>query len=100
MMGYARKSKAYRLFDETTKKIVFSRNVIFQEAKGQEEEKKSGEEKKEEKEIEMEEIEVSDEAVLRKASDHPTRVRCKPNRYGEWVNLVSQICPTFHMIKQ
>ncbi len=29
MLGYARKTKAYRLYDETNKKLFFSRDVQF-----------------------------------------------------------------------
>lgn len=86
MMGYAKKSKGYRLFNEVTRKIIISRNVIFNET----------EEEETMEEEEMEEMEEPSVPAREEVHDHPSRNRNKPVRYGEWANLVSQICPHSH----
>lgn len=90
MMGYARKSKAYRLFDEEKRKIFFSRNVVFQEETPREQPEETAD-------VKLEETDESDKPDKESpvvAPGRPTRVTRKPDKYGEWANLIVQTCPS------
>ena len=92
-LGYGKEKKGYRLYDTTTKKVFFSRDVIFNEEKLYKENKSETnkvnqldtivEADEEENELEVEqEVEGNAEELNR-----PTRTRRPPDYYGEWVHV-------------
>ena len=96
-LGYGKEKKGYRLYDISTKKIFFSRDVVFNEDKfhfagNEDKEKDKMKENDAQNYTEPEFIESSNED---EESDHneneeqlrPSRTRRAPDYYGEWVNL-------------
>ena len=96
-MGYGNKTKGYRLYDKEKKKIIFSRDVIFNESSRpkeeltplnqEEEDKKEDQEEEEDKKEDQEEeeeftdCEENDASGLRKSS----RVIKKPARFDDYI---------------
>ena len=100
------KTKAYQLYEKIRGRIIYSRDVIFDESKcGIEEERIVNETpgevvhenpySEEEPEIKDEEpvikddetVSEDDEPVIEDMSERPVRQRRPPDRYGEWVTL-------------
>ena len=109
MLGYGTETKGYRLYDTTSKKINYSRDVIFNEKKFVKENKENEDilqvvNEDIEKEIEAEEtswIEIENSEITQNQDEDQEqkelelqqpimrnrRVRNPPNFYGEWVNV-------------
>ncbi len=104
MLGYGKRTKAYRLYDETNKKPYFSRDVRFEEELELPDPEEGVSQDEEEDEEEKKKKESEPEAEEHSSTRHPERVRNQPDRFGEWVtrcaedewaNLVTQE-PTTH----
>ena len=113
LLGYGSETKAYRLYEKIRGRIIYSRDVIFDESKcGIEEERIVNETPgevvhenpyiEEEPEIKDEEPVIEDdepvseddepvceddEPVIEDTPERPVRQRRPPDRYGEWVTL-------------
>ena len=114
LLGYGSKTKAYRLYEKIRGRIIYSRDVIFNESKcGIEEEQivndtpgevvhDENSYSEEEPEIKDEEpvikddepvseddepVSEDDEPVIEDMPERPVRQRRPPDRYGEWVTL-------------
>ena len=93
-LGYGKEKKGYRLYDLSTKKIFYSRDVVFNEemfAKSEERKIDKSELKEvqdipEPTSIQFEDIEEekSDNDEIEEQS-RPKRTRRPPDHYGEWV---------------
>ena len=100
-LGYGKEKKGYRLYDVATKKVFYSRDVIFNEEKfnysdeGNDKQVKTKETNKEELEpnrMEVEDINYELEENESENSDNemltrPKRTRRAPDHYGEWVHI-------------
>ena len=106
LLGYGSETKAYRLYEKIRGRIIYSRDVIFDESKcGIEEERRVNEtpgvlvhespysekepETKDEEPVIKDDEPVSedDEPVIEDMPERPVRQRQPPDRYGEWVTL-------------
>ena len=85
-LGYGENTKGYRLYDIERKKIMFSRDVIFDESKPGIEFEKESTVQPEDK-VHFEDHEEPDVDNVEPLQQQPPRVRRPPDRYGEWVHL-------------
>ena len=127
LLGYGSETKAYRLYEKIRGRIIYSRDVIFDESKcGIEEERIVNETPgevvhenpyiEEEPEIKDEEPVIEDdkpvseddepmceddEPVIEDMPERPVRQGRPPDRYGEWVTLThNSIEPTSVKVRQ
>ena len=94
LLGYGAEIKGYRLYDVERRKVLHSRDVIFDESSrltisGERQGKLQCEEEEKQRLVEFEfdctpnEVEEEPEPVLRRS----TRERRPPDNYGEWVTV-------------
>ena len=96
-LGYGKEKKGYRLYDVSTKKIFFSRDVIFNEDKFRFTKEERNKQNKTTTEVEPEEeflrIEANEENERSDDNEdevplsRPKRTIRTPDYYGEWVHL-------------
>ena len=97
-LGYGLETKGYRLYNLTTQKVFFSRDVIFDEMKFPNKNTERREEVENRIELEENEYELRDESDLEEVhheveaevTRRSTRERKAPNYFGEWVNMAKE----------
>jgi FtsZ-interacting cell division protein YlmF len=106
MLGYSSEVKGYRLFNPETQRILYSRDVIFNESKFYYKEKTQEnnevETSKESKQLVVQ-LEVSEEEEKENEENdsnpgeikehRPVRNKNAPERYGEWIYTAAEVEP-------
>ena len=94
-LGYGETTKGFRLYDDERKRVIFSRDVVFDETKTSTTDTFKDDTKAEEApnelavDIDHQQNEETDEPESAE-STQPRRERKPPDRYGEWVYVAQE----------